>query len=176
MISISLHAHLHLFPFPALAGFFFFTTPNSTSYASFPEFSAPSVSFVGEDMISFRRFFLLQQSNLFTTEMEMYTVEWHNVAVAWSQALDMKGEGLPTGVAPLPLRKTPATETGTIEHNDGRRMKATKETGSMTDVSETQPGADIQRADILRPKPTRRMGCWNVLTLYQTGPGNSLKL
>lgn len=36
-------------------------------------------------------------------------------------------------------------------------------------ASQTQPGTDTPRADSLRPKTTRRVGCWDVQTLNQTG-------
>ena len=39
----------------------------------------------------------------------------------------------------------------------------------MTGDSQTHLEAGILRADILRPKTTRGIGCWNVQTLYQTG-------
>ena len=39
----------------------------------------------------------------------------------------------------------------------------------MTDDSQTHLEAGISRADILKPKVTLRVGCWNVRTLYQTG-------
>ncbi|XP_048735691.2 craniofacial development protein 2-like [Ostrea edulis] len=56
-----------------------------------------------------------------------------------------------------------ATENLTREQNDGRRIDTTQDTGSMTGESPTLIG------DVLRPKITRRVGCWNVRTLYQTG-------
>ncbi|XP_062611962.1 uncharacterized protein LOC134273760 [Saccostrea cucullata] len=56
-----------------------------------------------------------------------------------------------------------ATETLTREQNDGRRIETTQDTDSMTGESPTLIG------DVLRPKITRRVGCWNVRTLYQTG-------
>ena len=39
----------------------------------------------------------------------------------------------------------------------------------MTGDSQTHMEAGTSRADILRPKTTRTIGCWNVRTLYQTG-------
>ena len=39
----------------------------------------------------------------------------------------------------------------------------------MTDVIQTQTEANIKKVDILKPKTVRRVGCWNVRTLYQTG-------
>lgn len=93
-----------------------------------------------------------------------------NSAIAWYQAQDAKGGGLCAGPATLPRKKTfHATETWTIEQDAGRRIKANQETGPMTDNSQTRKGANIPRVDMLQPKTTRRVGCWNVRTLYQTG-------
>ena len=39
----------------------------------------------------------------------------------------------------------------------------------MTDDSQSRKDANISKVDMLRPKTTRRVGCWNVRTLYQTG-------
>ena len=65
--------------------------------------------------------------------------------------------------------ETGTTETGTNEQNAGRRIKASQETGPMTDDSQSRKDANISKVDMLRPKTTRRVGCWNVRTLYQTG-------
>ena len=48
-------------------------------------------------------------------------------------------------------------------------MDACQVTGTMTDGSQTHREADIPIANILGPKTTKRVGCWNVRTLYQTG-------
>ena len=38
----------------------------------------------------------------------------------------------------------------------------------MTNYSQTQKGANISSVDMLPPKATRRVSCWDVRTLYQT--------
>ena len=90
-----------------------------------------------------------------------------NSAIDWSQAQDAKG--LCAGPATLPRKKLHATETLTNEQDAGRRIKTSQETGPMTDDSQTRKGANISRVDMLRTKTTRRVGCWNLRTLYQTG-------
>lgn len=55
-----------------------------------------------------------------------------------------------------------ATETLATEFNAGGRIDANQETDAMTEKT-------ISNADILRPKLMRRVGCWNVRTLNQTG-------
>ena len=61
-----------------------------------------------------------------------------------------------------------ATETLTRESSAGSRMDVTQET-RRTGVSESRGEAATLKTDIRQPKTTRRVGCWNVRTLYQTG-------
>ena len=74
-----------------------------------------------------------------------------------------------TGPATLSRKRFHATETLTNEQDAGRRIKANQETGPITDDSQTRKDANILRVDMLQPKTTRRVGCWNVRTLHQTG-------
>ncbi|KAH3711946.1 hypothetical protein DPMN_071622 [Dreissena polymorpha] len=73
-----------------------------------------------------------------------------------------KEEGCAQGQHHSNLKNQQATETNTKENNNtGPRMKARQETGPRT--------ANHPITDILGPNSLRRMGCWNVRTLCQTG-------
>ena len=62
---------------------------------------------------------------------------------------DVKRGGLCVGVAPLPRKKEPVTETLTKEKSNGRRINVPQETGSRTVVSETHMGIANPRTDII---------------------------
>lgn len=66
------------------------------------------------------------------------------------------------GSNPNKLNKA-ATETFTRKQNDGRRIETKYDTECMKGEFRTPIG------DVILPKTTRRDGCWNVRTLYQTG-------
>ncbi|KAH3831050.1 hypothetical protein DPMN_104310 [Dreissena polymorpha] len=73
-----------------------------------------------------------------------------------------KEEGCAQGQHPSHIKNQHATETNTKENNNtGPRMQTRQETEPRT--------ADHQISDILGPKSSWRVGCWNVRTLYQTG-------
>ena len=70
----------------------------------------------------------------------LHWIAIYNSPIAWSQAQDAKGGGLCAGLATLPSKKLHATETLTDEQDAGWRIKASQETGPMTDDSQTRKG------------------------------------
>ena len=72
----------------------------------------------------------------------------------------------------MPRKKSHATGTLTNEQDANRTIKASQETGPMTDDTQAREGANISRVDMPRPKPTRSVGCWNVWNLYPAGKLN----
>lgn len=81
-----------------------------------------------------------------------------------------KRGGLGRGLTTPYRKKFLVTETNArVATIGGDEDDAGQVTGQMTDVSQTQQGADILTVDSLKPKQKTRIACWNVRTLYQTG-------
>ena len=76
----------------------------------------------------------------------------------------------------MPRKKSHATGTLTHEQDANNTIKASQETGPMTDDTQARKGANISRVDMLRPNPTRSVGCWNVRNLYPAGKLNMEKI
>ena len=90
-----------------------------------------------------------------------FTVIDVNSAVAWSQVQDVKGGWLCLWPAPIPRKKTIATETDTEEkHANGASGETSQEIEEMKGGSQTRLGADILMADLLTPKYKIRVGSW----------------
>ena len=73
------------------------------------------------------------------------------------------------GLAAPPRKTVDATETSIREGDvSGARNEEPQNLGTMTDDSQTQPGAGISKPDLLNPKSKLRIACSNVRTLIQT--------
>ena len=74
------------------------------------------------------------------------------------------------GPATPPRKNSIATESETREKTaTGGRREAEQATGFMKDGDQTRKEVFTPMADLLTPNTFINIGCWDVITLYQTG-------